>query len=120
MEVKFGFLAVSIAGSIMASTQLGIAQTKGQYEDAEAAAMEILNHSLGIVENPSSEVIYLSPDNPVARFISLMQGSSRSPRPTKQEVCGAWKQMPSDQPFTGNFLASGFELSLDKMCEIKR
>lgn len=114
MQLKNGiWLAVIIA--ILEVPYAALGQQPNPYEDASKEATMILNQSLGSIGTPR-----ISPDNPVARFIALVQRNEALLEPTHQQVCDAWKAMPPDQPFTGDFSAGGLTFSLDKLCGIKR
>jgi hypothetical protein len=103
-----------LAASIIAQPHAVFAESIDQYSDALPRVKEILNLSLG---NDTSGI---PADSPIATYISFMQGKPVSSVPTQQQVCDAWKRVPSDQPFDGIFLAGDMQFSLDKMCKIKR
>jgi hypothetical protein len=115
MKPKYLFLAVLIIASV-GTTYIGFSQTSNQYDDALNTVTSILNRSLGSVVTTSDRTGRIPIDSSVAKFIAFIQGGQTSVQPTQQQVCDAWRRMPSDQPFTGNFSAAGFEFSLDKMC----
>jgi hypothetical protein len=118
MKRKYLFSAVLFMASV-GTTYIGFSQTNTQYDDAFNTATSILNRSLGSVGTNSDGTGQIPIDSSVAKFISFMQGGQLSLQPTQQQVCDAWKRMPSDQPFTGNFSTAGFEFSLDKLCGVR-
>lgn len=118
MKRKYLFFALLIGASVGGAYN-GLSQTSNQYEDSLGTATSILNRSLGSVETATAGTSQAPIDSSIARFIAFIQGGSISVQPTRQQVCDAWKRMPSDQPFTGNFSAGGFEFSLDKLCGVR-
>jgi len=114
MEMKFRIAVFGIF--FLAAATSGYAQTNDDYNNQLRAGYDILNHSLGSIGKGYQG----SADDPIARFIASIRGNSAVLQPTQQQVCDAWIQMPPDQPFTGNFTVAGFEVSLDKLCRIKR
>jgi hypothetical protein len=121
MKFQRDFVAAIVLTSVELTSsghaQVPNQQIPSQYEDAQAVAIAILNRSLGSVSNGQRQ---FSADSPVTRFIALVRGGTSIVEPTQQQVCDAWKRMPPEQPFTGNFSVAGAEFSLDKFCAIKR
>ena len=118
------FRAQSFAlGVLMAVTfcwPQAVAQQDNKYDDPAGQAAKILNDSLGSI-GPDYRGQRQTMSDPFSKYVMfLAKGLKDEAAVLVPQVCAEWKARSPNQPWTGEFSISGFNVSLDKLCGIEK